>query len=72
MCPAANRVVTARPCDGYTDLGCIACHTKPDFDGTDEFERILNQVNALEMDALKQGNGFSPKVDHRNPLPLPP
>ncbi len=31
-------------------------------DGTlnDEFERTVNAVNALEMDALKQGNGFSP------------
>ena len=26
----------------------------------DEFERTVNAVNALEMDALKQGNGFSP------------
>lgn len=26
----------------------------------EEFERTVNAVNALEMDALKQGNGFSP------------
>jgi len=29
----------------------------------DEFDRLLNAINALEMDALKQGNGFSPKVE---------
>jgi membrane-bound lytic murein transglycosylase D len=29
----------------------------------DEFDRLLSQVNALEMDALKQGNGFSPAVE---------
>ncbi|MGB8259179.1 MAG: transglycosylase SLT domain-containing protein [Terracidiphilus sp.] len=29
----------------------------------DEFNRIVDQVNALEMDALKQGNGFAPKVE---------
>ena len=29
----------------------------------EEFDRLLNAINALEMDALKQGNGFSPKVE---------
>ncbi len=29
----------------------------------DEFERTVNAVNSLEMDALKQGNGFSPKPE---------
>ena len=29
----------------------------------DEFDHLLNAINALEMDALKQGNGFSPKVE---------
>ncbi len=29
----------------------------------EEFDRLLNSVNALEMDALKQGNGFSPAVE---------
>ena len=29
----------------------------------DEFDRIIDQVNALEMEALKQGNGFVPKVE---------
>ncbi len=29
----------------------------------DEFERLLNQVNTLEMDALKQGNGLSPVIE---------
>ncbi len=30
---------------------------------SDEFERTVNAVNSLEMDALKQGNGFSPKAE---------
>ena len=29
----------------------------------DEFERTVDAVSALEMDALKQGNGFSPKTE---------
>ncbi len=29
----------------------------------DEFDRIVDKVNALEMEALKQGNGFVPKVE---------
>ena len=29
----------------------------------DEFDRIVDGVNALEMEALKQGNGFSPKEE---------
>ena len=29
----------------------------------DEFDHIIDQVNALEMEALKQGNGFAPKVE---------
>ena len=29
----------------------------------DEFDRIVDSVNALEMDALKQGNGFAPKIE---------
>ena len=29
----------------------------------DEFDRLLNQVNTLEMDALKQGNGLSPAIE---------
>lgn len=33
---------------------------KADSTLNDEFERTVNAVNALEMDALKQGNGFSP------------
>jgi membrane-bound lytic murein transglycosylase D len=28
----------------------------------DEFDKIVDQVNALEMEALKQGNGFVPKA----------
>jgi membrane-bound lytic murein transglycosylase D len=29
----------------------------------DEFDRIIDAVNAFEMDALKQGNGFAPKTE---------
>jgi membrane-bound lytic murein transglycosylase D len=29
----------------------------------DEFERLVDAINSLEMAALKQGNGFSPKVE---------
>src|SRR5258705_10462770 len=29
----------------------------------DEFDRLLNAVNSLEMTALKQGNGFSPALE---------
>jgi membrane-bound lytic murein transglycosylase D len=29
----------------------------------DEFDRIVDSVNALEMEALKQGNGFAPAVE---------
>jgi membrane-bound lytic murein transglycosylase D len=29
----------------------------------DEFDRLLNAVNSLEMAALKQGNGFSPVLE---------
>ena len=30
---------------------------------SDEFERLLSAINSLELVALKQGNGFSPKVE---------
>jgi membrane-bound lytic murein transglycosylase D len=30
---------------------------------SDEFDRIIDQVNGLEMEALKQGNGFVAKVE---------
>jgi len=29
----------------------------------DEFDRILDAVNTLELEALKQGNGFAPKLE---------
>jgi membrane-bound lytic murein transglycosylase D len=29
----------------------------------DEFDRIVDAVNALEMEALKEGNGFAPKTE---------
>ena len=34
---------------------------------SDQFERLLSAINSLELVALKQGNGFSPKVE---PAPL--
>jgi membrane-bound lytic murein transglycosylase D len=30
---------------------------------SDEFDRIVDQVNGLEMEALKQGNGFAPQIE---------
>ena len=30
---------------------------------SDEFEHIVDAINALEMDALKQGNGFTPAME---------
>jgi membrane-bound lytic murein transglycosylase D len=34
---------------------------------SDEFEHLVDRINSLELVALKQGNGFSPKVE---PAPL--
>jgi membrane-bound lytic murein transglycosylase D len=36
---------------------------KSDPELEDEFNKIVDQVNSLEMEALKQGNGFVPKVE---------
>jgi membrane-bound lytic murein transglycosylase D len=36
---------------------------KSDAQLQDEFDHIVDSVNALEMEALKQGNGFEPKVE---------
>ena len=36
---------------------------KSDAELQDEFDRIVDGVNALEMEALKQGNGFVPKEE---------
>jgi membrane-bound lytic murein transglycosylase D len=36
---------------------------KADAELQDEFDRIVDGVNALEMEALKQGNGFVPKEE---------
>jgi membrane-bound lytic murein transglycosylase D len=30
---------------------------------SDEMDRLLSSINALELEALKQGNGFSPKLE---------
>ena len=32
-------------------------------DAADEFDRLLDNINSLEMAALKQGNGFSPRIE---------
>jgi membrane-bound lytic murein transglycosylase D len=29
----------------------------------DEFDRVIDAVNTLELEALKQGNGFAPKIE---------
>jgi membrane-bound lytic murein transglycosylase D len=36
---------------------------KSDAQLQDEFDRIVDEVNSLEMEALKQGNGFVPKEE---------
>jgi membrane-bound lytic murein transglycosylase D len=36
---------------------------KADDQLNDEFNRVLDAVNALELEALKQGNGFAPAVE---------
>jgi membrane-bound lytic murein transglycosylase D len=36
---------------------------KNDSLAADEFEHLLSSINSLELVALKQGNGFSPKID---------
>ncbi len=43
-------------------LSCgIDIESEPELDS--EFEKIVDKVNALEMEALKQGNGFVPKEE---------
>lgn len=43
-------------------LSCgIDIKSHPELDN--EFEKIVDQVNSLEMEALKQGNGFVPKQE---------
>jgi membrane-bound lytic murein transglycosylase D len=36
-------------------------HNEPQL--RDEFDRVLDAVNTLETEALKQGNGFAPKIE---------
>jgi membrane-bound lytic murein transglycosylase D len=36
---------------------------KGDTEVADQFEHLLDAINTLEMAALKQGNGFSPKIE---------
>ena len=50
---------------------------KNDAQLSEEFERLLNAINALEMSALKQGNGFSAPLeaaplDAANEVTFPP
>lgn len=61
----ANRLDAARmdfdaAVDGMLTSGM---DLKNDPQLADEFEHLLNAVNSLEMAALKQGNGFSPKIE---------
>jgi membrane-bound lytic murein transglycosylase D len=65
----ANRLDAARldfntAVDGMLSSGI---DIKSDPQLSDEFDHLLSAINSLEMVALKQGNGFSPKVE---PAPL--
>ena len=43
-------------------LNCnLNLHNEPQLH--DEFDRVLDAVNTLEVEALKQGNGFAPKIE---------
>jgi membrane-bound lytic murein transglycosylase D len=61
----ANRLDAARlDFDTAVDtLLASGLDLKAEGPAADEFDRLLNAINALEMDALKQGNGFSPKIE---------
>ncbi|MES2390810.1 MAG: LysM peptidoglycan-binding domain-containing protein [Acidobacteriota bacterium] len=65
----ANRLDAARLDFNAAVDGMLSCgiDIKSDPALSDEFERLLSAINSLEMVALKQGNGFSPKVE---PAPL--
>jgi len=50
--------------DGAVDMMLASgLDIKADSQLDDEFNRILDAVNALELEALKQGNGFAPAVE---------
>ncbi|MDQ2924303.1 MAG: transglycosylase SLT domain-containing protein [Acidobacteriota bacterium] len=61
----ANRLDAARAdFDAAVDiLLSSGIDFKSDPQLSDEFEHLLSAINSLEMAALKQGNGFSPKVE---------
>src|ERR1700733_4827804 len=61
----ANRLDAARiDFDAAVDLMLTSgMDLKNDPQLADEFDHLLNAVNSLEMAALKQGNGFSPKLE---------
>ena len=61
----ANRLDAARmDFDAAVDMMLASgMDLKNDPDLSDEFEQLLSRINSLELVALKQGNGFSPKVE---------
>jgi membrane-bound lytic murein transglycosylase D len=61
----AGRLDAARLAfDSAVDLMLTSgMNLKTDPQLADEFDHLLNAVNSLEMAALKQGNGFSPKIE---------
>jgi membrane-bound lytic murein transglycosylase D len=61
----AGRLDAARlDFDSAVDLMLTSgMNLKTDPQLADEFDHLLNAVNSLEMAALKQGNGFSPKIE---------
>jgi membrane-bound lytic murein transglycosylase D len=61
----ANRLVAARhDFDFAVDtMLSSGMDVKNDPQLSDEFDHLLSAINSLELVALKQGNGFSPKVE---------
>ena len=61
----ANRLDAARmDFDAAVDtMLASGMDLKNDPDLSDEFDQLLSRINSLELIALKQGNGFSPKVE---------
>jgi membrane-bound lytic murein transglycosylase D len=62
----ANRLDAARIDFDYAVDSLLASGYDLQADGSplaEEFDRLLNAINSLEMAALKQGNGFSPRVE---------
>ena len=61
----ANHLEAARlDFDSAVDLMLTSgLDLKTEGDAASEFERLLNAINSLEISALKQGNGFSPRIE---------